>query len=262
MRLHGIFTSVVKVWKDISTIPPVRDIVYWFYEYYGVGHPIVKEEVKFLTYSHLRAWLTGEAHIPLDPPLSMSLHIRPATLQEMRQTEFLDCEQFVVGEERENCASYWAEQIFEVGHLLTDSQRMGNIDLFRPTALWAGITPVVVTLASVHSLSQDFSLPSEPKGPDPEWHIVWIERRKMLPIHRLRDPPPMSLSYSAEEQWHLDSVDYQLYSHGLRLRRGRDVQVVLLAPGGGSRRRQCGSGPRTRGGDTSRRGWGTGDDYE
>ncbi|KAF6172403.1 hypothetical protein GIB67_025908 [Kingdonia uniflora] len=32
---------------------------YWFYEYYGVGHPIVKEEVKFSAYSRLRAWERG-----------------------------------------------------------------------------------------------------------------------------------------------------------------------------------------------------------
>ncbi|KAF6169904.1 hypothetical protein GIB67_034296 [Kingdonia uniflora] len=270
MRPHGIFTSVIKVWKDISSIPPVGDAVvnifgqfidirignsdnrliqaltkhwwptthtflfpcaeievtpldltmlrslsigrystqipyddawsilsnasldsavttggaitgfsqlleYWFYEYCGVGHPIVKEEVKFLANPRLRAWergnrrktngqatnlfilgryhidhrtietitwepwleyavfeiedvltakllsckrmsiqvqnenykyylgdrcwrqLTDEARIPLDPPLSMSPHIRPATLQEMRQAGFFDCEQFVIG---------------------------------------------------------------------------------------------------------------------------------------------------------------------
>ncbi|KAF6138271.1 hypothetical protein GIB67_033955, partial [Kingdonia uniflora] len=77
----------------------------------------------------------------------------------------------VIGEERETYASYWAGQTEEVGHLLTDSQRMGNIDLFGPTALRAGITPVVVTSSSVHSLSQDFSLPVELEGPYPGWHM-------------------------------------------------------------------------------------------
>ncbi|KAF6136110.1 hypothetical protein GIB67_043262, partial [Kingdonia uniflora] len=83
------------------------------------------------------------------------------------QVDFLDCEQFVIGEERKTYASYWADQIGEVGHLLTDSQRMGNIDLFRPSALRPDITPVVVMLTSVHSLSQDFSLPGELEGLDP-----------------------------------------------------------------------------------------------
>ncbi|KAF6169215.1 hypothetical protein GIB67_013645 [Kingdonia uniflora] len=48
-----------------------------------------------------RCWRqrTGEVRIPLDPPLSMSPHICPAALHEMRQAGFVDCEQFVVGEE-------------------------------------------------------------------------------------------------------------------------------------------------------------------
>ncbi|KAF6143823.1 hypothetical protein GIB67_016744 [Kingdonia uniflora] len=139
----------------------VQLLPYWFYEYCGAGHPIVKEEV------------TGEVRIPLDPPLSMSPHISPTALHEMRQAGFVDCEQFVVGELRETYASYWAEQISEVGHMLTDSQRMGNLDLFGPSTLRAGITPVVVTTAPVHSLSQDFSLPGEAEGPDLGWHMEW-----------------------------------------------------------------------------------------
>ncbi|KAF6175269.1 hypothetical protein GIB67_030487 [Kingdonia uniflora] len=58
----------------------------------------------------------------------------------------------------------------------------------------------------------------------------------------------------------LESIDHQLYAHDLQLRRGRDVRVVPLPPGGGARMRQRGSGLRTRGGSTSRRGRGTGDD--
>ncbi|KAF6169959.1 hypothetical protein GIB67_034351 [Kingdonia uniflora] len=205
-----------------------------------------------------RCWrqLAGEARIPLDPPLSMLPHISPAALQEMRQAGFLDCEQFVVGEERETYALYWAEQISEVGHMLTNSQRMGNIYLLEPTALRAGITPAVVTSASVYSLSQDFSLPGEA---DSGWHMEWTGPCEMFPIARLRDPPPMSSSYGAEQLWHLthgmwrfvltesaqdaqrlqeltdelaiahmqiDSIDHQLYAHDLQLRRGRDVRVV------------------------------------
>ncbi|KAF6157223.1 hypothetical protein GIB67_041684 [Kingdonia uniflora] len=148
-----------------------------------------------------RCWrqVTGEVRIPLDLPLSMSPHISPVALHEMRQAGFVDCEQFVVGEERETYASYWAEQTSEVGHMLTDSQRMGNLDVLGPSALRAGITPAVVTSASVHSLSQDFSLLGEAEGPDLGWHMEWTGRRERLPIARLRDPPPMSSSFDAEE---------------------------------------------------------------
>ncbi|KAF6167841.1 hypothetical protein GIB67_027619 [Kingdonia uniflora] len=137
--------------------------------------------------------------------------------------------------------------------MLIDSQRMGNIDLFGLTTLKAGITPVVVTSASVHSLPQNFSLPGEAEGPDLGWHIEWTGRRERLPIARLRDPPPISSFYGAEELWHLtrgmqrlvlaesvqdaqrlkevedklsiarrqiDIIDHQLYAHDLQLRRG------------------------------------------
>ncbi|KAF6157217.1 hypothetical protein GIB67_041678 [Kingdonia uniflora] len=60
----------------------------------------------------------------------------------------------------------------------------------------------------------------------------------------------------------IDSIDHQLYAYDLQLRRGSDVRVVPLPPGGGARMRQRGSGPRTRGGRTNYRGRGTEDDYE
>ncbi|KAF6169817.1 hypothetical protein GIB67_034209 [Kingdonia uniflora] len=62
---------------------------------------------------------------------------------------------------------------------------------------------------------------------------------------------------------HIDSIDDQLYAHVRpQLRRGRDVRVVPLPPGGGARTRHRGSGMRTRGGGTSCRGRGTGDDSQ
>ncbi|KAF6176713.1 hypothetical protein GIB67_025777 [Kingdonia uniflora] len=213
------------------------DTAYWFYEYCGVGHPIVKEEVKYSAYLRLRVWerenrrktndqstnlfilsryhidhrtietitwepwldsavsetedLEGKARIPLDPPLSMSPHISPAALHEMRQAGFVDCEQFVVREEQETYASYWAKQTSE------DAQRLQEVE-----------------------------------------DEVAIARRQ------------------------IDNIDHQLYAHDLQLRRGRDVRVVPLPPGGGARMRQRGSGPQTRGDGTSHRGRGTGDDSE
>ncbi|KAF6158404.1 hypothetical protein GIB67_019443 [Kingdonia uniflora] len=205
---------------------------YWFYEYYGVGHPIVKENIRFSAYLYLRAWergnkkktndqmmplrvpngnckyylgdrcwkqLTGETRIPLDPPLSLLPHISPVALQEIRQARFLDCEQFVIGEERETYASYWAEQTLEVGPLLTDSQRMGNIDLFGPSTLRAKSS--------------------------------WDTQR----LQQLTDE-------LATAHRHIDSINDQLYAHDLQLRRGLDVLVMPLPPGGGTRTRHHESG--------------------
>ncbi|KAF6166458.1 hypothetical protein GIB67_038195, partial [Kingdonia uniflora] len=254
----------------------VQLLPYWFYEYCGVGHPIVKEEDATLStkrnckyYLGDRCWrqVTGEVSIPLDPPLSIWPHISPTALHEVRQ----------------------AGGRPHVDRFPED----GESRSVRLTVLRDGITPVVVMSASVHSLSQDFSLPGEAEGPDLGWHMKWTGRRERLPIARLRDPPPMSSSYGTEELWHLthgmrrlvlaesardarrlqevedelaiarkqiDNIDHQLYAHNLQLRRGRDVQVVPLPPRGGARTRQRGSGPRTRGGSTSRKGRGTGDD--
>ncbi|KAF6147937.1 hypothetical protein GIB67_038080 [Kingdonia uniflora] len=136
----------------------------------------------------------------------MSPHISPTELLAMKDADFLDCEQFVIGEERETYASYWADQ--------------------------------------TGGLSQDFSLHSEPEGPDPGWHMEWTWRFEMLLIHRLRDPRPMIASYGAEGLWHL--------THRPTSEEGRAVRVVPLPPGGGARTRQRGSSSRTRGGRTSR----------
>ncbi|KAF6173465.1 hypothetical protein GIB67_027160 [Kingdonia uniflora] len=181
---HGLDTEVT---TGGAITGFVQLLPYWFYEYCGVGHPIVKEEVKYPAYPRLRVWergsmrktndqaanlfiigkyhidhrtvetitwdpwfdsavsetedvlnakllsrkriplqvpsgnckyylgdrcwrqVTGEVCIPLDPSLNMSPHISSATLHEMRQTGFVDYEQFVVEEERETYASYWAE---------------------------------------------------------------------------------------------------------------------------------------------------------
>ncbi|KAF6164430.1 hypothetical protein GIB67_025256 [Kingdonia uniflora] len=189
---HGLDTAVT---TGGAITGFVQLLPYWFYEYCGVGHSIVKEEVKYPAYPRLRAWergnrrkindqvanlfiigryhidhrtvetitwepwfdsavsktedvlnaklisrkriplqvpngnceyylggrcwkqVTGEVRIPLDPSLSMSPHISPTALHEMRLARFVDCEQLVVGEVRETYASYWAEQILEVGHM-------------------------------------------------------------------------------------------------------------------------------------------------
>ncbi|KAF6142083.1 hypothetical protein GIB67_037001 [Kingdonia uniflora] len=237
----------------------VQLLTYWFYEYCGAGHPIVKEEVKLSAYPRLRAWERGNRRKTNDQATNLFMlgryHIDHRTVETITWEPWLDSvmsetedvmtakllpkkgchfkyqmETLVVKEDRETYASYWAKQTLEIGYILTNSQRTGNIDLFGPTAFRAGITLVVVTSTSVHSAYQDFSLPGEAEGPDPGWQI--------------------------------NSIDHQLYAHDQELRRGRDVRVVPLPPRGGARTRQRGSGPHTWEAGTSRRGWGTGDESE
>ncbi|KAF6165621.1 hypothetical protein GIB67_002443 [Kingdonia uniflora] len=204
------------------------DTAYWFYEYCGVGHPIVKKDVKYhidhrtIETITWRPWLesvvselddirvvTLLSRILLDPLLNMSPHLSSADLQAMRQAGIVECEQFVIREEQETYASYWANQTAKVGTLLTDSQRMGNIDLFGPSALRAESARDAQTI-------QDLT-----------GEVATLRR-------------------------YLDSIDDQLYAHDLHLRRGRNVRVVPLPPGGGARTRQRRSGLQTRGGGSGR----------
>ncbi|KAF6148421.1 hypothetical protein GIB67_038776 [Kingdonia uniflora] len=53
---HGLDTAVT-TGGAITEFSQLLE--YWFYEYCGVGHQIVKEEVKFSAYPRLRAWEMG-----------------------------------------------------------------------------------------------------------------------------------------------------------------------------------------------------------
>ncbi|KAF6141675.1 hypothetical protein GIB67_001227 [Kingdonia uniflora] len=53
---HGLDTAVT-IGGAITGF--MQLLLYWFYEYCEVGHPIVKEEVKYPAYPRLRAWERG-----------------------------------------------------------------------------------------------------------------------------------------------------------------------------------------------------------
>ncbi|KAF6141814.1 hypothetical protein GIB67_031881 [Kingdonia uniflora] len=198
---HGLDTAVTTggaITGFVELLP------YWFYEYCKDGHPIVKKEV------------TGEVRIPLDPSLSMSPHISPVTLHEMRQAGFPeDGESRSVRTECTQSWYYTRGGYISVGSLLVPGLQ----------SAWrgGGARPGSVRDAQrIQEVEEELA----------------IARRQ------------------------IDSIDYQLYAHDLQLRNGHDVRVVPLPPGIGARTRQRGSGPRTRGGSTSRRGRGTGDNSE
>ncbi|KAF6147444.1 hypothetical protein GIB67_022104 [Kingdonia uniflora] len=48
-----------------------KELTYWFYEYCRVGHPIVKEEVKYSAYPCLRAWKRGNMRKTNDQAANM-----------------------------------------------------------------------------------------------------------------------------------------------------------------------------------------------
>ncbi|KAF6166942.1 hypothetical protein GIB67_037455 [Kingdonia uniflora] len=87
------------------------------------GMPLQVPNGNYEYYLGDRSWrqLTGTVGIPLDPSCNMSPHLSLVDLQAIRQADFVDYAQFVIGEERDTYASYWTTQTYEVGHLLTDS---------------------------------------------------------------------------------------------------------------------------------------------
>ncbi|KAF6139807.1 hypothetical protein GIB67_009654 [Kingdonia uniflora] len=191
----------------------VQLLLYWFYEYCGVGHPIVKEEVKYPAYLRLRAWERGNRRKTNDQAANLFIigrcHINHRTVEmitwepwfdsavsetdDVLNAKLLSRKRIPLQVPNGNCEYYLGDRCW----------RTGNQDLFGPSALRAGITHMMVTSASVHSLSQDFSLPGEVEESDLGWHIEWTGWRERLPITRLRSPPPVSLSYGAEELWYL-----------------------------------------------------------
>ncbi|KAF6173492.1 hypothetical protein GIB67_022020 [Kingdonia uniflora] len=232
--LYHVLDTAFTAGGAITRFPQLLE--YWFYEYCGVGHPIVKEALKITSYSCLKAWEKGNKKKINDHAANFftlgrylishqtieSINWQPwgtfvaLDLDDVRTVSFLSRKRMLLQVPNENGEYYlgdrcWRQLTGTVGILLdpllnmsphlslADLQRMGNADLFGPSVLRAGITPVVVISVDVHSLSQDFSLPGEEEGPDLGWYMEWTWRREMLPIHRLRDPPPMSAFYDAEE---------------------------------------------------------------
>ncbi|KAF6159635.1 hypothetical protein GIB67_034597 [Kingdonia uniflora] len=200
---------------------------YWFYEYCGVGHPIVKEEVKFSAYQLLKTWERGNKR----KINYQAANLLVSELDDIRIVSLLSRKKMPLQVPNGNYEYYlgdrcWRQLTGTVGipldhpfnmspHLsLTDLQAMRQADfvdyMFGPSALRAVITPVV----RIQELTDELAT-----------------------AHR-----------------HIGSIDDQLYSHDLHLRRGHDVRVVPLPPGGGAMMRQREFGLRSRGADSSRSG--------
>ncbi|KAF6141453.1 hypothetical protein GIB67_021269, partial [Kingdonia uniflora] len=163
------------------------DTAYWFYKYCGVGHPIVKEDIKYSAYPHLRAW----------------------EMRNKRKTNNQATNLFILGR-------------YHIDHRTVD------------TITW------------------------EPWLESAVSEIEDVQTTKLLSCKRM----PLQVPNGNCKYFLGDRCWSQVAGEDLQLRRGHDVRVVPLPPGGGARTRQRESGLRTRGGGTSRKGQGTGDDSE
>ncbi|KAF6144903.1 hypothetical protein GIB67_041489, partial [Kingdonia uniflora] len=198
---------------------------YWFYEYCGVGHPIVKKEVKYPTYPRLRAWERGNKRKTNDQATNLFIidryHIDHRIAETITWEPWFD---FAVSE---------TENVLNAK--LLSRKRIplqvpnGNCKYYLGDRCWRQVTGEV-------RISLDPPLSMSP-------HIIPVA------LHEIR-----LAGFVDCEQF--------VVGEDLQLRRGGDERVVPLPPGGGARTRQRGSGLRTRGGSTSRRGRGIGDDSE
>ncbi|KAF6173082.1 hypothetical protein GIB67_021663, partial [Kingdonia uniflora] len=77
-----------------SYLTVLEQLEYWFYEYCGVGHPIVKEEVKFLAYPRCRAWKRGNKRKTNDQAANLFIlsryHIDHQTIETITWRPWLD----------------------------------------------------------------------------------------------------------------------------------------------------------------------------
>ncbi|KAF6161339.1 hypothetical protein GIB67_009226 [Kingdonia uniflora] len=234
---HGLDTAVT---TGGAITGFVQLLLYWFYEYCGVGHPIVKEEVKYPAYPRLGAWERGNRRKTNDQAANLFIigryHIDHRTVETITWEPWFDS---AVSE---------TEDILNVK--LLSRKRIplqvpnGNCEYYLGDRCWRQVTGEV-------RIPLDPPLSMSP-------HISPVT------LHKIRQA-----GFVDCEQFMVGEVQETYASYwaeqileDLQLRRGSDVRVVPLPPGGGARARQRGSDPRTRGGSTSRRGWGTGDDSE
>ncbi|KAF6155273.1 hypothetical protein GIB67_019799 [Kingdonia uniflora] len=90
---HGLDTAVT---IGCAITGFVQLLTYWFYEYCGVGNPIVKEEVKFSAYPYLRAWERGNKRKTNDQTTNLFIlgkyHIDHYTIETITWEPWLESE--------------------------------------------------------------------------------------------------------------------------------------------------------------------------
>ncbi|KAF6147249.1 hypothetical protein GIB67_039379 [Kingdonia uniflora] len=196
MRPHGTFTSVIKVWKDISIIPPVRDAM-------------VSYEDAWSALSNVRQLL----------PNIDSIHIKSGNIS----ISHLRMHLTIVADQEDDITISHTLMLFGMGHLwfqtanntvlLGYHMAVANLDEAAQydwgfailASLYHGLDTAVTTGGAITGFSKLL--------------VYWL--------------------------YEYCGVGYPIVKE--ELKRGRDIQVVPLPPGGGTRMRQRGSGPQTRG---------------
>ncbi|KAF6156677.1 hypothetical protein GIB67_017813, partial [Kingdonia uniflora] len=88
---HGLDTAVT---TGGAIIRFSQLLEYWFYEYCGVDHPIIKKEVKFMAYPRLKAWERGDRKKTNDQVANLFMlgryHINHCTIETITWEPWLE----------------------------------------------------------------------------------------------------------------------------------------------------------------------------
>ncbi|KAF6145448.1 hypothetical protein GIB67_032571 [Kingdonia uniflora] len=201
---HGLDTAVT---TGGAITGFVQHLLYWFYEYCGVGHPIVKEEVKYPTYPRLRTWERGNKRKTNNQAANLFIigiyHIDHRTVETITWEPWFD--------------SAVSEIKDVLNAKLLSRKRMPlqvpneNCEYYLGDKCWRQVT-----------------------GKGPATHVFLLRcRRVVAPDLWYAATRPCKAARDAQRLQKVDdelaiarrqihSIDHQLYAHDLQLRRGRD----------------------------------------
>ncbi|KAF6138584.1 hypothetical protein GIB67_032478, partial [Kingdonia uniflora] len=204
---HGLDTVVM---TGGAIIRFVQHLTYWFYEYCGVGHPIVKEDVMFSAYPRLRAYekgnrrekndqetnlfILGRYHIYHRPVYTITwepwLESAVPEIDDALTVKLLSRKKMSLQVPNGNCKYYLGDRCWR------QLAGKAHISLDPPLSMLPHISPTAL------QEMRQASLPGEAEGSDPGWHMEWTWRREMLP-RPFEGPATNVFLLRAEELWHL-----------------------------------------------------------
>ncbi|KAF6161047.1 hypothetical protein GIB67_007688 [Kingdonia uniflora] len=284
MRVHGTFTTVIKVWKEISTILPVWDAVVnifgqfmdirlgksdnrliealiecWWPTTHTFLFPCAEIGVTPLNFTMLSSLSIGRYPTKVSYDDTWSIlsnarqllpnidysHINSKNVSISHLRTYLT----IAADREDDITIVRTFILFMMGCGSKRPTTPSHLDILRSWPIWTRLPNMTRVLL--------FLLPCT---------MVWISQsRPRVPSLDLSNFLRISSTSIVELvtlllRKMLSSWPIRISEHDLQLRRGRDVRVVQRPPEGGARTRQRGSGLRTRGCGTIHKGRGTGDD--
>ncbi|KAF6165190.1 hypothetical protein GIB67_000774 [Kingdonia uniflora] len=253
MRLYRTITTVIKVWKDISTISTIRDAaVKIFGSFMDIRLADREDDITIVRAFTL--FMMGYLWFQMaNDTVPLGYLVAVANLDEAVEYEWssiiltslyhgLDTA-VTTGMPSLDFPNYLSisfTSIVGLGTLL--SRKRYHIDHWTIEIItwqtWLDFAISELDNVQTASLLSHKRMPLQ--VPNRNYGYYFRDRcwRKLAEYARDAQKLLELTDENAALRRNLDSVDDQLYMHDQHLRRGRDVRVVLLPPGGGARTRQ------------------------